>query len=82
MRIAVAAAVAGALLLAAGPGRSAYNASHIGAPALVYPCPTGTFTTEWWVRDSSPVGAGAPGTLEYHGWREIASCASSTTVSG
>jgi hypothetical protein len=82
MRIAIAVVIAGAVLLGAGPGRDAYNASHIGAPPLVYPCPAGTFTREWWVKDSSSVGAGAPGTLEYHGWREIASCASSTTVSG
>lgn len=55
---------------------------HIGAPALVYHCAHGQQVKRWWVPDSSPEGEGAPGTLEYHGWREIAACASSIDVGG
>jgi hypothetical protein len=81
MKVIAAVLVVGALLLAAGSAKRAYDSAHIGAPALVYQCPAGTFVKRWWVPASSPEGAGQPGTLEYHGWREIAACASSTTVS-
>jgi hypothetical protein len=82
MKVIAAVLVAGALLLvAAGPAKRAYDNTHIGAPALVYHCPPGSFVKRWWVKASNPEGAGAPGTLEYHGWREIAACASSTMVS-
>ena len=81
MKVIAAVLVVGALLLAAGSAKRAYDSAHIGAPALVYQCPAGTFVKRWWVPASSSAGAGQPGTLEYHGWREIAACASSTTVS-
>jgi hypothetical protein len=81
MKILATVLAVGLVLLVAGTGRRVLYATHIGAPALVYHCPAGTFVKRWWVPDSSPEGAGAPGTLEYHGWREIASCASSTTMS-
>jgi hypothetical protein len=81
MKIIAAVLVVGALLLAAGPAKRAYDSAHIGAPELVYPCPPGSFVKRWWVPASSPEGNCAPGTLVYHGWREIAACASSTTVS-
>ena len=81
MKVIAAVLVMGALLLVAGPAKRAYDSAHIGAPPLVYQCPPGTFVKRWWVPASSSQGAGQPGTLEYHGWREIAACASSTTVS-
>jgi hypothetical protein len=81
MKIIAAVLVAGALLLAVGPAKRAYDSAHFGAPPLVYQCPPGSFVKRWWVPASSPEGDGAPGTLVYHGWREIAACASSTTVS-
>lgn len=81
MKVIAAVLVMGALLLVAGPAKRAYDSAHIGAPPLVYQCPAGTFVKRWWVPASSAEGAGEPGTLEYHGWREIAACASSTTVS-
>lgn len=54
-----------------------YGAQHVGAPPLPYSCPHGSHVTRWWVKDSDPTGRGASGTLEWHGWREIASCSAS-----
>lgn len=69
------------VLLAVG-ALQARDHFHIGAPALTYDCPAGSYVKTWWVPDSSTEGEGAPGTLEYHGWREIAACASSIDVGG
>ena len=57
------------------------HALHLGAPPLPYHCQSGQHVHRWWVPDSSPVGAGAPGTLEWHGYREIAACASDLDAS-
>ena len=69
-----------AALLAFGAYHEGQSRLHIGAPHLPYHCSHGQYVKRWWVPESSPEGAGASGTLVYHGWREIASCASSLTA--
>jgi hypothetical protein len=60
---------------------------HLGAPALNYgPCPGNDYVKTFWVNDAHPSDgtpvppAGAPGTVQYHGWTEIASCAENLTI--
>ena len=53
MKVIAAVLVVGALLLVAGPVKRAYDSAHIGAPALIYHCPAGTFVKRWWVPASS-----------------------------
>lgn len=79
MRLIPVVAVGAAAILALGPGRTEFYASHLGAPPLPYHCPAGHNVARGWEKGTT--GTGAPGELTWHGWTEWASCSQSLDAS-